>query len=227
MRLLLVEDNVELARWLALLLRKSHYAVDCVYTGEDADEALRTQDYALVLLDLGLPNGDGFSVLKNLRGHNRKVPVIILTANDAISSRVRGLDLGADDYLVKPVDITELEARIRARLRQTLTNHANTVDYGPISLDLGASQFTADGEVLLLTPREHAVLQALILKGGKPIQKAHLFDAVFGLDDEANPSAVEIYVHRVRKKLEGTGVGIVTLRGLGYVLTQSEPTRAP
>jgi two-component system response regulator TctD len=227
MRLLLVEDNVELARWLALLLRKSHYAVDCVYTGEDADEALRTQDYALVLLDLGLPNGDGFSVLKNLRSHNRKVPVIILTANDAISSRVRGLDLGADDYLVKPVDITELEARIRARLRQTLTNHANTVDYGPISLDLGASQFTADGAVLALTPREHAVLQALILKGGKPIQKAHLFGAVFGLDDEANPSAVEIYVHRVRKKLEGTGVGIATLRGLGYVLTQSDPARAP
>lgn len=227
MRLLLVEDNVELARWLALLLRKSHYAVDCVYTGEDADEALRTQDYALVLLDLGLPNGDGFTVLQHLRSHNRTVPVIILTANDAISSRVRGLDLGADDYLVKPVDITELEARIRARLRHTLTNHANTVDYGRISLDLGASQFTADGEVLALTPREHAVLQALILKGGKPIQKAHLFDAVFGLDDEANPSAVEIYVHRVRKKLEGTGVGIVTLRGLGYVLTQSDPSRAP
>lgn len=226
MRILLVEDNAELSEWLSRLLRKSHYVVDCVYSGEEADAALRGQEYALVLLDLGLPHGDGMSVLNHLRARNRSVPVIILTANDAISSRVAGLDGGADDYLVKPVDIHELEARIRARLRHNLPMRDNIIAFGPVSLDMSASQFILDGKALSLSPREYAVLQALILRAGKPLQKGSLVETVFGFDDEANPSAIEIYVHRVRKKLEGSGVGIVTLRGLGYALAKAGPLAA-
>jgi len=150
------------------------------------------------------------------------VPVIILTANDAVSSRVRGLDSGADDYLVKPFAVEELEARIRAQLRRRRQSFEPEISYGGLSLDTHTGAFSIKGNPLSLTKRERGVLEALIMRAGRPIAKDALTESVFGLDDDANPNAIEIYVHRLRRKLDGTGVGIATLRGLGYVLRKDE-----
>ena len=218
MRLLLVEDSRQLSDWLAKTLRKDHYAVDCVYDGEDADHALRTQPYALVILDLSLPGMGGIEVLRRLRARGSTVPVLILTANDSVAGRVSGLDTGADDYLAKPFDLGELEARIRAQLRRAGNQKNPLVELGTLSFDSNSREFSLAGATLGLTPRERAVLETLVTRAGKPVGKAVLAETVFGFQDEANPNAIEIYVHRVRKKLEGSDVGIVTLRGLGYVL---------
>ncbi len=226
MRILLIEDSHDLADWLTRLLSKDRYVVDCVHTAADANHALKTQEFALVLLDLGLPDGDGISVLKALRAYNRTTPVLILTANDGVSNRINGLDSGADDYLIKPIDINELEARIRAHMRRTYTDRSNNVSLGALTLDTVGRQFLLNSEVIALTPREHAVLEALLLRAGRPMQKQSLVESVFGYDDEANPAAIEIYVHRVRKKLEGSDVSIMTLRGLGYALVKTNPAVA-
>ena len=218
MRILLAEDNRELSDWLARLLRRDRYVIDCVHDGEEADEALETQDYALAILDLGLPRINGLEVLKRLRKRGMTTPVIILTAQDSVASRVAGLDGGADDYLVKPFEITELEARIRAQLRRGSGAKTPALEFGPLVFDSTARSFALNGAALALTPREHAVLERLMRDSGRTTRKGALAESVFGMDDEANPNAVEIYVHRVRKKLEGSGVGIATLRGLGYML---------
>jgi len=218
MRILLVEDNRQLSDWLAKTLRRDNYVVDCVYDGEDADDALQSQEYALVVLDLSLPKRGGMDVLRRLRARGSSVPVLILTANDTIAGRVSGLDSGADDYLAKPFDLSELEARIRAQLRRESNKKSPLVDYGGLSFDTNGRQFTLHGTNLSLTPREHAVLETLIKRAGKPVPKGVLAETVFGFSDEVNPNAIEIYVHRVRKKLEGSDVGIATMRGLGYVL---------
>jgi two-component system response regulator TctD len=222
MRILLVEDSKQLANWLAKTLRRENYVVDCVHDGEDADYALRAQEYALVILDLSLPKLGGMEVLKRLRGRGSNVPVLILTANDTVSGRVSGLDGGADDYLAKPFDINELEARIRAQLRRASNQKSPVTEFGALAFDTNSRQFRVSGDELSLTPRERAVLEMLITRQGKPVAKGNLAEAVFGFDDSVNPSAIEIYVHRVRKKLEGSGVGIVTMRGLGYLLRQDD-----
>ena len=222
MRILLAEDNRDLSKWVSRLLRQSNYVVDCVHRGDEADIALQTQDYALLILDLGLPDLDGIEVLRQLRARGDHTPVLILTANDAISSRVRGLDSGADDYLVKPFDVEELEARIRAQLRRGRGKIEQIVAFGTLAFDSQSRSFTLNGSTLACTPREHAVLEALILSAGRPVPKERLMENVFGFDDEAGPSAIEVYVHRVRRKLEGGDVGIVTLRGLGYMLRRAD-----
>jgi two-component system response regulator TctD len=222
MRLLLAEDNKPLSDWLARLLRKDGYVVDCVYTGPDADHALRSESYGLVILDLNLPRLDGIEVLRRLRTRDETTPVIVLTASDTVASRVRGLNAGADDYLVKPFDIEELEARIRAQLRRSRANSNPEVVCGALMLETNSRLFTLAGGKLALTPREHAVLEALLLRAGRPVSKPVLVQSVFGFDDLADASAIEIYVHRVRKKLEGSNVGIVTMRGLGYMLRQHD-----
>jgi len=221
-RLLLAEDNRLLADWVVKLLRRSGYVVDCVHTGPDADAALRSERFDLVILDLGLPMMDGIAVLKSLRGHDRVTPVLILTASDAVASRVRGLNAGADDYLTKPFDVDELEARIRAQLRRSSANSNPEVVCGALRLETNSRLFTLAAAQLSLTPREHAVLEVLLLRAGRPVAKALLAQSVFGFDDQADASAIEIYVHRVRKKLEGADVGIVTMRGLGYMLRRHE-----
>lgn len=218
MRILLAEDNRELSAWIARLLRREHYVIDCVHRGDDADAALASQDYALVILDLALPHLDGIEVLRRLRGRGRTTPVIILTANDAVSSRVRGLDSGADDYLIKPFNVDEFEARVRAQLRRGRGNFDHAVRFGSLSFDTKERIFALHEAPLHLTAREHAVLETLILRAGRPVPKDVLAENVFGFDDDTNPNAVEICVHRVRKKLEGSGVAITTLRGLGYAL---------
>jgi two-component system response regulator TctD len=222
MRLLLVEDNRELADWLARTLRQAQYTVDVVHDGEDAEHALAFEEHALVILDLSLPGRGGLDVLKGLRARGSRVPVIVLTANASLDGRVRGLDAGADDYLAKPFEIEELEARIRAQLRRANNRAEPVVACGDLVLDTNTRLFRLAGEPLALTPREHAVLEQLALKAGHTVSKAMLSAAIYDFDDDADPSAIEIYVHRLRKKIEGSNVHVVTLRGLGYLLRAGE-----
>lgn len=223
LRLLLVEDSHDLATWLAKVLRADGYAVDAAHDGEEADDLLRLATYDLVVLDLALPRVSGLDVLRRLRARGSVVPVILLTANASLNGRVRGLDEGADDYLVKPFEVAELEARIRAQLRRAGGRPTPLQRCGDLVLDTGSRAFTLAGVPLALTPREHAVLQELIRRPGRTLSKAVLAEAVFGFDDSADPSAIEIYVHRLRKKLEGSAVTIATLRGMGYLLRHDAP----
>ncbi|QDD66756.1 response regulator [Herbaspirillum seropedicae] len=221
MRILLVEDHIELSRWLAKAMRDAHLTVECAHNGADADSLLLTQDYALVILDLTLPRMDGMEVLKRMRARGKRTPVLILTARGGLADRVSGLNMGADDYLAKPFELEELEARVKALLRRSQNNEAVTVSCGALSFDTVSRTFTYGGELLALTPREHAVLEALIVRHGHTVPKEKLFQQVFTLEDNASMDAIEIYIHRLRKKLEHEGpgrVGITTLRGLGYLL---------
>lgn len=219
MRLLLVEDHAELAVWVAKSLRQSGFAVDVIERGDHAATALLTQSYDLAVLDLSLPGLDGLEILRRIRGNEKtaRLPVIILTARGAPEDRIKGLNLGADDYLPKPFELAELEARIRALLRRS-SNVVPTVQIGQLEFDTSTRLASVAGQLLALTLRELAVLEALIARQGKPVAREALFSMVFGLDDDVRPEAVEPYVHRLRKKLEGSGVAISTLRGLGYML---------
>jgi two-component system response regulator TctD len=221
MRILLVEDHAELSRWISRALQASRLTVECVMNGADADALLHTQEYALVILDLTLPKMDGLDVLKRLRARGSKTPVLVLTARGGLSDRVQGLNLGADDYLPKPFELAELEARVKALLRRSQGNEAVTLICGALSFDTVSRAFSYLGAPLALTPREHAVLEVLLTRVGRAVPKEKLFDEVFSLDDDANLDAIEIYVHRLRKKLESDAPGaaaITTLRGLGYLL---------
>ena len=220
MRLLLVEDNRPLSEWLKRTLQHDRYSVDCAYDGVEADHLLHTQDYDLVILDLALPRMEGQAVLKRLRSRKNGVPVLILTAHNTTRARIDGFDLGADDYMAKPFEVAELEARIRALLRRSAKQPSPVLRCGTLSYDSNARLFTIDEAPLSLTPREHGVLETLMLKAGSTISKQALAASVFALDDDVSEDAIEIYVHRVRKKIDHTDVAIITLRGLGYVLKQ-------
>ncbi len=216
--MLLVEDNRDLARWLATILRGSHYAVDVAYDGAEADDFLRLADYALVILDLALPKVDGLDVLRRLRARRSTVPVIVLTADGSLKTRIAGLDEGADDYLAKPFEVSELEARIRAQLRRSGGQASAVIRCGDLAFDTVSRVFSLKERELALTPREAGVLEQLLRRQGRTSSKTALAEALFGFADEADPSAIEIYVHRLRKKLDGSAVTIATLRGLGYRL---------
>ena len=222
MRILLVEDNRPLAEWLARTLRKDKYVVECAHDGADADHLLRTQSYDLIILDLSLPRMDGREILKRLRARDDNAPVLILTATNTIEGRVVGLDHGADDYMAKPFDIAELEARIRALMRRSGQNKNPVLRCGALHYDSNSRLFTQRGQPLSLTPREHAVLEALMMKMGKTVSKQALAESLFTMSEDISPDAIEIYVHRLRRKLEAGDVGIVTLRGLGYLLKQRQ-----
>lgn len=222
MRLLLVEDHTELAEWVSKALTQVGYAVDVMRRGDHADHALLTQPYDLVVLDLSLPGLDGLEVLRRMRVReaSQHTPVIILTARGATEDRVKGLNLGADDYLAKPFELAELEARIKALLRRA-GNLVPTVRIGQLEFDLGSRLATVLGRPLSLTPRELAVLEALISRQGRPLAREQLFEKVFSFDEDARVEAIEIYVHRLRKKLEGSGAVVTTLRGLGYLIAEA------
>ena len=221
MRLLLVEDHADLALWIAKTLRHSGFAVDIVGRGDHALAAVYAQAYDLVILDLSLPGVDGIDVLREMRRQEKTVltPVLILTARATLDDKVRGLNLGADDYLSKPFELVELEARIKSLLRRS-GNVAPLVHVGRLAFDTTARVASVEGKTLSLTPRELAVLEALVSRLGKPVARHVLFEKIFSFDDEARPEAIEIYVHRLRKKLEGSGASVATLRGLGYVLSE-------
>nr|WP_286674864.1 response regulator [Pseudomonas subflava] len=217
-RILLVEDHLPLAESVAQALRGAGLTVDVLHDGVAAEHALASEDYALAVLDVGLPRRDGFEVLAHLRGKGRTLPVLMLTARGEVKDRVHGLNLGADDYLAKPFELSELEARVKALLRRSVLGGEQQQRCGELVYDLGTRRFSLREQLLSLTSREQAVLEALIARPGRVMSKEQLADQVFGLDEEASPDAIEIYIHRLRKKLEGDSVRIVTFRGLGYLL---------
>ena len=218
MRLLLVEDSQKLATWLGKALRQHGFAVDISHDGMEADSLLKTEKYDAVVLDLSLPSMDGLVVLERLRGRGLATPVLVLTARSELDDRVRGLYLGADDYLAKPFELTELEARLHALIRRSHGITASKMSLGALHYDGGSREFRLNGERLLLRPKEHAVLETLLTRAGKAVSKAQLYDHVFSIDATTAQDVVEIYIHRLRKQLHNSGVSIVTLRGLGYVL---------
>ncbi len=218
MRLLVVEDNRTLAHWLAKLLRGGNYVVDCVYDGETALFGTDLENYDLLIVDLGLPEMGGIDVVRHIRAIGLSTPILILTAKDALQSRVEGLDAGADDYLTKPFDVEELDARLRALLRRSNTTLKPELRFGSLSFDQNTRLFAVNSTDLHLSPREHALLETLLRKAGTTVSKEMLLECSYGFDDEVNLSAIEVHIHRLRKKLENSGVSIVTLRGLGYLL---------
>jgi two-component system OmpR family response regulator len=218
MRLLIVEDDALLADGLARSLRQSGYAVDWVDSAERALLAIDHESFDLVILDVGLPGVDGFEMLRRLRRAERYVPVIVVTARDGVSDRVRGLDLGADDYLVKPFATEELEARVRALIRRGHTPTAPQLEVGALALDLVGRQARVHGQPLELTAREWAIVELLLTQPGVALSKERIVQSLSSWDEKLSHNAVEVYVSRLRSKLEAAGVRIRTVRGFGYVL---------
>lgn len=216
MRLLLVEDDTMIGDAVLDVLRAEHFAVDWVRDGEMADTALRSERYDLVLLDLGLPRRDGLEVLRALRARKNAVPVLIVTARDAVAERVAGLDAGADDYVLKPYDVDELLARIRALVRRSTGRADPAITYQDLRLDPVTREATRAGVPVPLSAREWAVLEALLSRPGVVFSRAQLEEKLYGWKDDVSSNAVEVYVHGLRKKL---GAGLIqNVRGLGYLV---------
>lgn len=222
MRLLLVEDDRILSETLGQALSQSGYVLDTVADGVSADHALSQSAFDLVILDLGLPGLDGTQVLKRLRARKSTVPVLILTARDSLSDRVGGLDLGADDYLTKPFDLLELEARIRALIRRRHNLADTRIDFGPLSFDTVDKCVRIDGRRMEFSARELSLLEILLLRAGRVVSKDHLAESLYGWDDEVGENAIEVGIHRLRKRLEPVGLHIRTVRGLGYLLDRPD-----
>jgi two-component system OmpR family response regulator len=218
MRILLAEDDSVLADGLTRSLRQSGYVTDCVKCGTDADTALATQDFDLLILDLGLPKMSGLEVLRRLRARNSRLPVLILTAVDSVEQRVKGLDLGADDYMAKPFALSELEARVRALTRRGAGGGPTVIKHGPLSYDQVGRIAYANDQMLDLSARELGLLEVLLQRTGRLVSKEQLVDHLCEWGDEVSNNAIEVYIHRLRKKIEIGGVRIVTVRGLGYCL---------
>ena len=219
MRVLLVEDDAMIGEAVLDALRAAHYAVDWVRDGAMADTALSNSTYDLVLLDLGLPQRDGLDVLRALRARGQVVPVLVATARDAVTDRIAGLDAGADDYVVKPYDIDELQARIRALLRRDAGQAGPTYSQHGVSLNPATHEATRDGKPVPLSAREWAVLEALIARPGVVFSRSQLEEKLFSWKDDVSSNAVEVYIHGVRKKL---GADLIqTVRGLGYLVPRA------
>ncbi len=218
MRVLIAEDDAVLADGLAHSLREAGYSVDCVADGNAADAALATGQFDLLILDVRLPKLSGFEVLKRLRGRRSTLPVLILTALDSVDDRVRGLDLGADDYLAKPFALRELQARARALTRRGKDFGATVLKHGGLTYDRMGRIAEISGRMLDLSARELALLEIFMQRPGRMVNKAQIVDLLCEWGEEVSTNAVEVYIHRLRRKLEPGDVRIVTVRGLGYAL---------
>jgi len=223
MRILVAEDDAILADAVLRSLRRAGYAVDCVNNGLEADSALDGDEFDLLILDLGLPRKSGLEVLKRLRGRDSRLPVLILTALDGVNDRVRGLDAGADDYLAKPFELAELEARVRALTRRGMAGGPTLLRHGPLSYDQVGRVARVNGEALELSAREISLLEIFLQRAGRLVSKDQLVSHLCAWGEEVSPNAIEVYVHRLRRKLEAGGVRIVTVRGLGYSLEKPAP----
>ncbi|MEX3786264.1 response regulator [Paraburkholderia sp. BR14374] len=227
MKLLLVEDDADLARWVMNLMQVEHFAIDWAQNGECAETLLGLQCYDAVLLDLRLPGMSGKEVLARLRRKRDNVPVLMLTANGSTDDKVACFSAGADDYVVKPFDARELVARIKALIRrQAAGDRGQSTECGNLRYLFDSREFVLQDQRLSLRRREHAILEALILKQGKTVSKATLMDKIFTLDEEPSADAIDIYIHRLRKHLAASTAKIMTLRGLGYILREEEPHEA-
>lgn len=216
MRILIAEDDAIMADGLTRSLRQAGYVVDRVGTGPEADSAVTRGEFDLLILDLGLPKMGGLEVLRRLRARQSRLPVLILTALDGVNDRVRGLDLGADDYLAKPFALSEFEARVRALTRRGAAGVSGVLRHGELSYDQVGKVTEIGGKPLELSARETGLLEILLQRAGRIVSKEQLVERLCEWGEEVSTNAIEVYVHRLRKKLEAGGVRIVTVRGLGY-----------
>ena len=222
MRILIAEDDPSIAESLLRSLRHAGYAVDCVRNGEDADAALEANEFGLLILDIGLPRKSGLEVLRRLRARKSAMPVLILTALDSVTDRVVGLDAGADDYLAKPFELAELEARVRALTRRGMAGGSALINLGSLSYDQIGRTARVNGAAVELSARELNLLEIFLQRMGRLVSKDQLVNHLCEWGEEVSGNAIEVYVHRLRKKLEPGGVRIVTVRGLGYSLEKPE-----
>lgn len=218
MRILLVEDEREMAAWLERALAQSGFLPEHAPDAQTAEHMLGSSGYDAVVMDLRLPDKHGLVLLREMRNRGDVTPVLILTAQGALQDRVRGLNLGADDFLTKPFALEELEARLTALVRRSRGRQTPRMACGSLVYDSESRAFSLDGAILHLTPREHAALAVLVTRSGMPVEKSLLFSRVFEHDSDSSPDAIEVVLHRLRKKLAGSDVHIVTVRGLGYML---------
>lgn len=221
MRILLAEDEHTLGTWLCRALERGGIQVDWVDSGEMAQASLKSGSHDVLVLDLGLPGMDGYRLLEQMRAEDNRLPTLILTARGGIEDRVRSLNAGADDFLAKPFALEELEARLHALVRRARGTSFPRMACGPLVFDAGRKAFLLEAQPLLLTPREHSVLLALIQRSGEPVSKQQIIDRVFADEQDVQPEVVEVLIHRLRKRLETAPVGISTYRGLGYALEET------
>jgi two-component system, OmpR family, response regulator len=226
LRILLVEDDPALADTTSRALKAQGWTVDWATRGEAVPASVRQDPYDLVLLDIGLAGIDGFETLRRLRAQGSTTPVLMLTARDAIEDRVRGLEAGADDYLVKPFDIAELVARARVLNRRTQARRDDTLTLGRLRMDLAAKRLYAGDESVEVSAREWSVLAYLLARAGRVISKEQIVQGIAGWDESLSANAIEVYVSRLRAKLEPAGVRIRTVRGFGYLVQADGPNGA-
>ncbi len=220
MRILLVEDDRMIGRAVEAALRQAGHAADWVHDGRQADTALRAQTYDAVLLDLGLPGIDGLSLLRNLRARADRVPVLILTARDAVQDRIDGLDAGADDYMLKPFDVDEMLARLRALIRRSAGRPEPAYTFGDVVVDTAGRRVELNGEPVSLSAREWAVLEPLVARPGQILSRSQLEEKLYGWGEEISSNTVEVHVHKLRRKL---GASLIrNIRGLGYMVPGTE-----
>ena len=220
MRLLLVEDNDSIGKGLYAGLNQAGYAVDWVRDGETAQSAFNAEEYDVAVLDLGLPGKSGIEVLDSIRSRENKVPVLILTAKDTVDDRIIGLDHGADDYMVKPFDLDELQARLRAILRRSSGRATPVLTHGDIEMDPASHTVRKAGEIVELTPRAFVMLQTLMENQGRVMSRTRLEESMYSWKDDIESNAVEVHIHQVRKKL-GSDL-IRTIRGVGYIMDKAK-----
>jgi two-component system OmpR family response regulator len=218
MRILIAEDDQVLADGLVRSLRAAGYAVDQVGSGNQAETALCTHEFDLAILDLGLPRQHGLDVLRNVRARGVTTPLLILTAADSVEQRVKGLDLGADDYMAKPFSLQELEARVRALTRRGLGTASSHIKHGPLTFDASGRVAYMNDQMIELSARELSLLEVLLQRAGRLVSKDQLVERLCEWGEEVSLNAIEVYIHRLRKKIEKGPIRIATVRGLGYCL---------
>ncbi len=218
MKILLAEDDEYLLSALLMALQHKGYFVVPARTGTEAKTAMLTTDFDLVLLDLGLPEMDGTEVISDIRSNRNETPIIVITARDSLEDKIHGLDLGANDYLVKPFDFRELEARIRALMRKSLWSNKVEIEFGGLQLNTNSGLLFLQDQQMDLTPKEALVLKTLMSRAGRVVSKRQIMEQISDWADESSENAIEILIHRLRKKLESSDVSISTVRGFGYKL---------